>query len=216
MTAQPKKSTKKGFLISFEGAEGGGKTTQVEKLQQQLETRGKEVITLREPGGTSISEQIREVALSPKNTEMGFTAEVLLFQAARAQLYSQVILPALERDVVVVMDRTRDSSLIYQGMVRGYGAELIEMLNDLSTDTTYPDITFLLDVEVETGLERRRLSGKQDRIDLESLDFHQQVRSSYLQVADSDTTGRWVTVDANKDIQTVNDQVWQAVEKRLF
>ncbi|MBT7497746.1 dTMP kinase, partial [Candidatus Woesearchaeota archaeon] len=143
---------KTGILISLEGGEGGGKTTQVNQLKKHLEDSGREVVPVREPGGTKISEQIREIVLSSKNEGITDTTEVLLFQAARAQIYRQVVIPALNAGKVVIMDRTRDSSVVYQGMVRGFGKELIEELNDISTKKIVPDLTLLLDVSVKTGL----------------------------------------------------------------
>ncbi|KUK79598.1 MAG: Thymidylate kinase, partial [Microgenomates bacterium 39_7] len=158
-----KNSNRSGFLITLEGGEGGGKTTQSVRLRQKLTEAGKDVIVLREPGGTTISEQIRQVVLSPENTGMAFTTEVLLFQAARAQIYREIVIPSLKAGKVVIMDRSRDSSVVYQGMVRGFGKDLINQLNDLSTDKIYPNLTILLDLPVETGLKRREDSGKIDR-----------------------------------------------------
>lgn len=206
---------KRGFLITLEGGEGGGKTTQITQLRDKLTALGHEVITLREPGGPPISEQIRELVLSPANTEIAFTTEVLLFQAQRAQTYHEVVLPALAEGKVVLMDRSRDSSVVYQGMVRGFGISLIDQLNDISTQKTYPDATFLLDVDAKEGLRRRAASGKQDRIDLENVEFHEQARSSYLQLAKENAQGRWVIVDANQSIEAVAESVWSELTKRL-
>ena len=212
-----KTSKKPGFLITFEGGEGGGKTTQIVQLREKLTQAGKDVIVLREPGGTMISEQIREVLLSTKNVGMAFTTEVLLFQAARAQIYRELVLPSLAAGKVVVMDRSRDSSVVYQGMVRGFGIDLIDQLNNIATKNKYPDLTILLDVEVKVGLERRALTDKMDRIDLEAQDFHEKVRKSYLDLAQSKdkSAKRWLIVDANKSIEHVADEVWKHVSKAL-
>lgn len=204
-----------GVLITFEGGEGGGKTTQIVRLRDQLTKLGQDVLVLREPGGTMISEQIREVLLSTKNVGMAFTTEVLLFQAARAQIYRELVLPSLKAGKVVVMDRSRDSSVVYQGYVRGFGIDLIEQLNDISTKNTYPDITILLDVDVKTGLQRRQASEKMDRLDLEATDFHQQVRDAYLDLAKKDQTGRWQIVDGNQGLDEVADQVLRIVKQKL-
>ncbi|MDQ5951504.1 MAG: dTMP kinase [Patescibacteria group bacterium] len=204
-----------GYLITFEGGEGGGKTTQIATLAEKLKAAGKDVVALREPGGTTISEQIREVVLSAKNEGIAYTTEVLLFQAARAQIYEEVVLPALEAGKVVLMDRSRDSSVVYQGMVRGFGVDLIEQLNNISTKKTFPDLTLLLDVEVKEGLQRRVDSGKVDRLDGEDTSFHDKIRDAYLQIAREDTTGRWVVVDANKDVSAVADTIWELVSKKL-
>jgi dTMP kinase len=204
-----------GYLITFEGGEGGGKTTQSVRLRDKLTKAGQDVVILREPGGTVISEQIRDVVLSPDNTGMAFTTEVLLFQAARAQIYREIVIPSLKAGKVVLMDRSRDSSVVYQGMVRGFGKDLIDKLNDLSTKEIYPNLTILLDLSVQTGLKRREDSGKIDRLDMEDKEFHLKVRQAYLELAKEDQTGRWVVIDAEKDIDKVAEDVWQTVKKRV-
>jgi dTMP kinase len=204
-----------GMLITFEGGEGGGKTTQVALLQTALEALGKTVVVAREPGGTTIGEQIRELVLSVKNLGIADTTEVLLFQAARAQIYHEVVLPALAAGNIVLMDRSRDSSVVYQGMVRGFGAELIEKLNTISTQNTYPSMTFLLDLAVDLGLSRKDQQGESNRLELEKNDFHQQVRTAYLELVQADTTGRWVVVDATQPLEQVAAAVLSAVRERL-
>lgn len=209
------KRTHTGILITLEGGEGGGKTTQIVRLREKLTAAGKDVVALREPGGTAISEQIREVVLSAKNAGISFTTEVLLFQAARAQIYREVVLPSLEAGKVVLMDRSRDSSVVYQGMVRGFGKDMIEQLNDVSTKKTYPDITLLLDVDAKVGLHRQDEAGGSNRIEMEGMSFHEKVRKAYLDLAKSDTTGRWEVIDANRSLDEVSEAVWSAVAKRL-
>src|SRR5258708_39321026 len=147
--------SRNGFLISFEGGEGSGKSTQIALLEKRLQAAGRKVISLREPGGTPIGEQIRTIVLGNHNQNIAFTTEVLLFQAQRAQLYHEIVLPKLAEGSVVLMDRTRDSSVVYQGIVRRFGKDLIEELNTIATQDTYPNITFLLDVSVEIDLGRR-------------------------------------------------------------
>lgn len=213
-----KKSTTnkyKGYLITLEGGEGGGKTTQIVRLREHLTKAGKDVVVLREPGGTVISEQIRDVVLSSKNVGIAYTTEVLLFQAARAQIYREIVLPSLEVGKVVVMDRSRDSSVVYQGMVRGFGDKLIEQLNNISTKETYPNITFLLDLSVKEGMYRREESGKMDRLDMEASDFHEQVRKAYLKLAKKNDHNRWVILDAEKSINEVDDGIWKVVRERM-
>lgn len=211
---------KKGLLITLEGGEGVGKSTQVVQLKEQLIKAGRDVIVLREPGGTSISEQIREVVLSNKNVGMAYTTEVLLFQAARAQIYREIVLPSLELGKIVIMDRSRDSSVIYQGMVRGFGVEIVEQLNDISTKKTYPDITFLLDAPVEIGLKRRISLEGANRIDYEAKDFHEKVRQAYLQVAKADQQkhgphSRWHIIDASLSTEAVQAQLWTKTQNLL-
>lgn len=205
----------KGYLLVLEGGEGGGKTTQLPLLAKRLKKLGKKVITVREPGGTVISEQIREVVLSAKNTGITDTAEVLLFQAARAQIYSEVVIPALKAGTIVLMDRTRDSSVVYQGMVRGFGRKLIEQLNDFSTEKTKADLTLLLDVPVDIGLGRRMGSGKVNRMDALNGGFHEKVRRAYLKLARENKGRRWVVINARQEMEQVADDIWQAVSKKL-
>lgn len=204
-----------GFLITFEGGEGSGKSTQIVRLRDYLTKQGKDVIAVREPGGTAISEQIREVVLSSKNIGIAFTTEVLLFQAARAQIYREVVLPSLAAGKVVLMDRSRDSSVVYQGIVRGFGQELIEQLNDISTKNTYPDLTILLDLPVTVGLSRRSQSGKIDRLDMEDSVFHEKVRQAYLDLMKVDTRQRWVMVDAAKNESEVQSQILEIMKERV-
>jgi len=208
-------SNKPGFLITLEGGEGGGKTTQAVRIRERLTKVGKDVLILREPGGTVISEQIREVVLSSKNVGMAFTTEVLLFQAARAQIYRELVIPSLESGKVVVMDRSRDSSVVYQGLVRGFGKEMIEELNNISTKNTYPDLTLLLDVDVAKGLNRRNDAGDVNRLDMENKKFHDQVRAAYLELAAADEMNRWVVIDADQDVDEVEEAVWAAVEEKM-
>jgi len=206
---------KKGFLITLEGGEGGGKTTQVVNLKKRLEEAGKDVVVFREPGGTVISEQIREVVLSAKNKKIGFTTEVLLFQAARAQIYEELVLPAIESGEIVLMDRSRDSSVVYQGMVRGFGKKMIEELNDISTKKTYPNLTLLLDVPVNQGLKRREDSGTMNRLDMEAKNFHDKVRKAYLELAKRNKSDRWRVINAAKSIEKVDQEIWEVVSKKL-
>ncbi|KKT31933.1 MAG: Thymidylate kinase [Microgenomates group bacterium GW2011_GWF2_45_18] len=205
-----------GYLISFEGGEGAGKTVQIKRLRDKLTENGFDVLVVREPGGTVISEQIREILLSAKNVGIAYTTEVLLFQSARAQVYRELVLPSLEAKKIVLMDRTRDSSVVYQGMVRGFGVDVIEELNNISTRETYPDLTFLLDVPVEIGLARRAQTDKMDRLDMEAKEFHEKVRAAYLKVAKKNDHGRWHLVDASKTIDEIFEEIWQTVSKTLL
>lgn len=204
-----------GILISLEGGEGAGKTEQTKILTKKFEAQGYQVVSLREPGGTVISEQIREVVLSSKNQKISDLTEVLLFQAARAQIYDEVVIPALNQGKIVLMDRTRDSSVVYQGIVRGLGISLIERLNKISTQNTYPGLTFLLDIDPELGLGRRESTGKVDRIDAEGLSFHNQVRDGYLKLAEKNNRGRWYIIDAAKPIEQVTESIWHIIKLKL-
>lgn len=204
---------KKGILISFEGGEGSGKSVQVRKLAKYLKSLGKKVVATREPGGTKISEQIRRVVLNKGNVKMAFECEALLFQAARAQICQEVTLPALKKGAIVICDRFRDSSIIYQGMVRNLGVELIEKLNNVSTKKTEPAITFLLDVPVEVGLKRRKETDKRDRLDGEELSFHQKIRQAYLDWAKKNKD-RFVILDGTKDPEEIHQMIVAVLKER--
>lgn len=202
-----------GLLITLEGGEGAGKTTQIIRLKKHLIDAGHQVVTVREPGGTVISEQIRTVLLSKENSAMADTTEVLLFQAARAQIYAEVVLPALQAGKMVVMDRSRDSSVVYQGIVRNMGVELINQLNAISTQATLPDVTLLLDVSPQVGLQRVVNEGNDNRIEMEGVKFHEAVNAAYHQLAQQDQTGRWRIIDANQSLDAVDQSIWKTVQQ---
>lgn len=204
----------RGIFISFEGGEGAGKSVQILRLREHLEKLGKKIVLTREPGGTEISEQIREVVLSKKNMGMAYATEVLLYQAARAQVYRELILPALTMGKWVLADRTSDSSVVYQGMVRGFGVDVIKQLNDLSTKKTYPDMTILLDVPVAVGLTRRNGTKEINRLDMESTEFHEKVRAGYSQLAKEEPK-RIVVISAVGTIDEIAGKVWEEVRRRF-
>jgi dTMP kinase len=205
---------KKGRLITFEGGEGAGKTTQVALLEKCLRRQGLVVTVAREPGSTKIAEQIRRVVLNPENSKMSDLTEALLYQAARAQVYHEVVCPALARGEVVLMDRSSDSSLVYQGMVRGWGVKNIEELNRIATGGTLPDLTLLLDVPVVTGF-RRIETEKLDRLEQAGRKFHQAVREGYLRLAARRGYGRIKIIDGTKSVEKVQAQVNQLVMAEL-
>lgn len=192
------------MLIVFEGIEGSGKSTQVEKLKERLEAKGKQVVVCRDPGGTEISEQIREVLLKKSNKRMLDKTELLLFAAARIQVVAEIIKPALDQGKVVVCDRFKASTLVYQGVARGGDLEFIEKLNQFTTEGVEVDINVLLDLPVEAGL--RRLNG-QDRIEAEGVEFHEKVRAGYQKLA-RENSRRWLVVDASKSVDEVAEEVY--------
>ncbi|MFA4917859.1 MAG: dTMP kinase [Thermodesulfovibrionales bacterium] len=173
----------KGKFISFEGIEGTGKSTQAKLLQQSLLGLDYEVILTEEPGGTLISLRIREILLSVDHTNMKPLTELLLYNAARAQHIEEVILPALNRGAVVITDRFTDSTFAYQGYGRGIDLDLLESIDKIATNGLRPDMTMLLDLDVETGLKRNRRINKTDRLELEDVEFHQRVRKGYHELA---------------------------------
>ncbi len=178
-------SNKRGIFITFEGGEGVGKSTHILLLAWHLQSAGLEVLTIREPGGTRISEEIRSILLSKENTELDPTAELLLYEAARAQLVTQVIEPALKQGVVVLCDRYTDSTLAYQGFARGLGTPLVEQANKLGSKGLVPDRTIFLTHDAKEALDRATENGA-DRLEAEGLDFHARVIAGFEQLAKSE------------------------------
>jgi dTMP kinase len=172
----------KGIFITFEGGEGVGKSTQIKLLTARLEAAGANVLCLREPGGTRISEGIRELLLNPEHTELDAVSELLLYEAARAQLVAQVIEPALASGTTVLCDRFTDSTLAYQGLARGLGFDLVERANRLGSKGLTPQRTIILVHDLEASLTRATKEGA-DRLEAEGLAFHEQVLAGFSQVA---------------------------------
>jgi dTMP kinase len=209
----------RGLFITFEGPEGSGKSTQLKRLGRRLRGAGKQVLETAEPGGTPIGLQIRRVLLDAANRDLCPTAELLLMFAARAQNVDQAILPALSAGQVVICDRFTDSTLVYQGAARGLGAEVVYELDRIACRGLVPDLTLLMDIDVDAGLERahRRNQRTQDvetRIDEQSLDFHRKVRAAYLQLAE-DEPARVKLIDGSRDETEVAAAVWALVEPLL-
>jgi dTMP kinase len=207
------------LFITFEGPEGSGKSTQLKRLGRRLRGAGKQVLETAEPGGTPIGLQIRRVLLDAANRDLCPTAELLLMFAARAQNVDQAILPALSAGQVVICDRFTDSTLVYQGAARGLGAEVVYELDRIACRGLVPDLTLLMDIDVDAGLERahRRNQRTQDvetRIDEQSLDFHRKVRAAYLQLAE-DEPARVKLIDGSRDETEVAAAVWALVEPLL-
>jgi dTMP kinase len=196
----------KGIFISFEGIEGTGKSTQAKLLQQSLLGLGYEVILTEEPGGTLISLRIREILLSVDHTNMKPLTELLLYNAARAQHIEEVILPALNRGAVVITDRFTDSTFAYQGYGRGIDPDLLESIDKIATNGLRPDITILLDLDVETGLKRNRRINKTDRLELEDVEFHERVRKGYHELAAKEPE-RIKVLDASVGIEELNSLI---------
>jgi dTMP kinase len=206
---------KRGFFITFEGPEGSGKSTQLRKLAARLRAEGREVFETAEPGGTPIGTQIRRVLLDAKNQEMFPTTELLLMFACRAQNVDQWILPALARGEVVLSDRFTDSTLVYQGIARGLGAEVVYEVDRIACRGLVPGLTLVIDVDVETGLKRARARNRQTedvetRIDEQEISFHRKVRDAYHQLA-ADEPKRVRLIDGGLDQDAVAAQVWEAV-----
>jgi dTMP kinase len=212
-------TTKRGVFITFEGPEGSGKSTQLRRLAARLRAEGWTVLETSEPGGTPIGTQIRRVLLDSKNLEMHPTTELLLMFAARAQNVDEWILPALSRGEVVLCDRFTDSSLVYQGAARGLGAEVVYEVDRIACRGLVPDLTVLIDIETELGLERahgrnRKTQGVETRIDEQAVGFHRKVRDAYLQLA-ADEPDRVQLVDGSRSEDAVEKDVWNVVLERL-
>lgn len=172
-----------GLFITMEGPDGSGKSTQIALLKQYLEEKGYETILSREPGGTEISEKIRSVILDKENASMGYMTELLLYSAARAQLIEEVIKPALESGKAVICDRFVDSSAVYQGIGRNLGVDLVYHVNEYAIQGIMPDITFFIDIEAAEGIRRKKNQAQLDRMELESLAFHEKVAEGYRALA---------------------------------
>jgi dTMP kinase len=195
------------MFITLEGPEGSGKTSHVPELVEYLRGKGYTVFPTREPGGTSISEQIREVIHSLKNAEMHPHTETLLYQAARAQIVEQVIRPRLADGEIVISDRYADSTIAYQGYGHQQDIEQVRALINYATGGLLPDLTILLDLDVEVGLERKRQNNSEwNRMDDHEVAFYQRVRAGYLEMVKQEP-GRWVIIDAGG--------AWEAVQEEL-
>jgi dTMP kinase len=203
-----------GLFITFEGPDGCGKSTQIAPLADYLRSKGRTVYTTREPGGTEISDQVRQIIMAMKNTSMHPRTELLLFLSARAQLVEEVIRPRLAAGDIVISDRYADSTLAYQGYGHGVDRDVIRNLLAFATGGLKPDLTLLLDVDAETGLRRRQTGGGEwNRLDAYQLEFHRRVRDGYHELASLEPS-RWVTVDAAQTPKMVQLAIRQIVDER--
>lgn len=199
--------TQRGSFITFEGIDGSGKTTQLSGIAEYLENQGKEVLKLREPGGTSIGEQIRTILLSRGNMAMSVETELMLFAAARAQLVREVIEPALAEGKWVLCDRFMDSTTVYQGYGRQIDLQLIGQLNSIAVGRCKPDLTLLFDLSVEAaGARLAARSEKSDRLDLESKSFAERIRKGYLELASAEPS-RFKVIDAERSSADIEKQI---------
>lgn len=210
-------NNKTGMLITFEGPEGSGKSTQIQKLTNALRDRGLDIVQLREPGGTKISDQFRVIPHDLANDKLSTWAEAWAYQGARAQLYEEVITPSLNQGKIILCDRSIDSTIAYQGFARGLGCVRLDEINKISTQSVIPDLTIFFDLPVEQGLHRRQVGeGEWNRLDAEALEFHQNVRYAYLTMHNHDKVdGRWRYVDASRGIDEVYADVRRIVESEL-
>ncbi len=211
------KTAPTGKLISFEGSEGSGKSTQISRLAAHLQKTDREVISTREPGGTEIGEQIRNIIVhNSKGDEMCGETELLLFTAARAQLVREVIAPALLRGAIVLSDRFLDSSTVYQGIGRNLAADPVNQINRFAVGNVMPDLTIVIDVPEEVSLARlkQRASDLPDRMERENIDFYKKVREGYLVLAKG-MPERFIVVDGTKTADAIEKKIWSEVQGRI-
>lgn len=206
-----------GLLITFEGTDGCGKTTQIELLKDYLEEQGYDCLVTREPGGTEISEQIRHILLDINNKRMGNVTEMLLYAAARAQLVEEVIQPALLVGRTVLCDRFVDSSAVYQGIGRGLGTDAVYDVNSYALHGVKPDMTFYMELSYEEGLKRKSMENTLDRVESEDDSFHRMVTEGYEKIFDPAgsrcSDGSVVRIDASLPVDTIHSQIVGAVNK---
>ncbi|MCX6942367.1 MAG: dTMP kinase [Verrucomicrobia bacterium] len=213
----PLKHKTSGKLISFEGSEGSGKSTQIARLAAHFQKTQREVLTTREPGGTEIGEQIRNIIVhNSKGDEMCAETELLLFTAARAQLVREVIAPAIMRGAIVLSDRFLDSSTVYQGIGRNLAADPVAQINRFAVGNVMPDLTVVIDVPTEVSLARlkQRASDLPDRMERENLEFYTKVREGYLVLARG-MPERFLVVDGTKSADAIEKKIWTEVQARL-
>lgn len=211
----------KGTFITFEGGEGSGKSTQARLLSGHLKQEGYEVVTTREPGGTGIGDAIRAILLNLELSEMGNITELLLLAASRAQNVCERIEPALERGAIVICDRFIDSTLAYQGYGRNFDLKLLKSLNRLATGGVTPDLTILLDLPPEIGLERSKAldkaeakQGEGDRFEQEDIEFHRRLRKGFFEIASQDPD-RFRKIEVQEDVEATQKLVIEIVEEFL-
>lgn len=204
------------MFITLEGPEGSGKTSAVKVVVERLTKMGYNIVQTREPGGTPIAEQIRNVILDVNNTKLDPRAEALLYAASRRQHLVEKVWPALKEGKIVICDRFLDSSLAYQGGARNLGVDNILNINMFATEGTFPDLTLLFDIDPKIGLERiaKNANREVNRLDLEKLDFHKKVRQTFLELAKR-FPNRFVVIDASKSMEEVAENTYKAIMEKL-
>ena len=202
---------KKGLFITLEGADGCGKTTQLNLLKEYLTSRGYEIVVTREPGGKGLGEKLREILLN-YDGEVSDRCEAFLYLADRAQNIDTIIKPAINSGKIVLCDRHTDSSVAYQGYGREQNIDNINMLNELAVNGVHPDLTIVFDIDTETSMER--VGAEKDRLESAGIEFHKRVRNGYLEIAKKNTQ-RIKVVDASQTIEDVQRDVIKIVEEVL-
>jgi dTMP kinase len=210
------------FFITFEGIEGSGKSTQIEMLAKYLLAEGRDVLALREPGGTVLGERVRELLLNSQSEQLNPWAELFLYEACRAQLVADVIRPALDKGKIVICDRFIDSTLAYQGGGRGLGKDVVGGINKAATQSLVPDRTILIDLPVQLGLKRafKRIDSmdddapKEDRFEREALEFHESVRETYLELSEAEPE-RIKLVDGAREVEVIHEEICGIIKDAL-
>ena len=205
-----------GILISLEGPDGAGKTTVLKEILPEIKKMKRDIISTREPGGVRLAEEIRQLILDPKNTEIDSKTEMLLFAAARRLHMQEKMLPALKAGKVVIVDRFIDSSVAYQGYGRELGVEVVDWLNNFATDGLKPDLTLYFDIDTDVALDRI-MSNRADevnRLDLERAEMHRKVRQGYLKMVEKEPQ-RLVTIDASQSVEKVVSDTIEAIKERF-
>lgn len=204
-----------GLFISMEGPDGAGKSTQIELLRGYLADKGYEIVITREPGGTVISEAIRQLILNREYAEMCPNTELLLYAAARAQLVNEVIRPALEAGKAVICDRFVESSVVYQGIARGMGIDTVYAVNEYALEGLRPQLTFFLDLDAEEGLRRKKKQAELDRMEAAGLEFHQKVAEGYRMLAEREKE-RIMRISATLPEEDIHAKIVLAIEERIL
>lgn len=203
------------MLITFEGLDFSGKTTQIKLLVEKLKDSGYNVVVVREPGGTPISEKIRDILLDKKNLEMTQIAEIFLFSAARNQLVNQIIKPALESEKVVICDRYYDSTTAYQGYGRGVNLDDVKRINKIATLGVVPDITFFVDIPIDEIKHRiEAAKSSMDRMESSGDSFYERVRQGYFEIAKSERE-RFHIIDGLKNVEAIHNDIWKVVNDKM-
>ena len=195
----------RGLFITLEGGDGAGKSTQIKNIESFFEKKGLVVVHTREPGGTQISEKLRDILLDSHNTEMEAVTEMLIYAAARAQHVREIVKPALETGNIVICDRFVDSSIAYQTYGRNLG-DMVRVVNEYATDRLTPDITFWMDIDPDAGKERVSKMGDFDRLEMEERDFHYRVYEGYKTIAESES-GRVKRIDASRSVEEISEEI---------
>ena len=207
-------SDKMGLFVTFEGIDGSGKSTQANALLRKVQEEGYNAVLFREPGGTRISEQIRQILLSTKHSEMDSLTEVMLYSAARAQLTVEMILPGLKENDIVICDRYFDSTTAYQGYGRGIDLEFVDALVKEAAKKLWPDVTFFVDVDAELAESRSGTMGRPDRLELETKEFKFRVIKGFKEIAKREPE-RVIILDGNEKVDAIAEKAWKHISLLL-